>query len=53
MPYCLCFLCIAGSREYTGNNVQKLFTVSTTLQRHIKRLEIARNNGVELKYEKI
>ena len=28
-------------------------TVSTTLQRHIKRLEIARNNGVELKYEKI
>ena len=26
-------------------------TVSTTLQRHIKRLEIARNNGVELKYE--
>ena len=27
-------------------------TVSTTLQRHIKRLEIARNNGVELKVKR-
>ena len=25
MSYCLCFLCIVGSREYTANDVQKLF----------------------------